>query len=170
MFPVSNLICSIQEDLQVHELGMINEGAWKVLNKVVHSPYYGGYIDIEAEEIVFFRLKADVTNSEKIDGIYHLNDNTFNITATCLDETDRDTIVVNENLRLKKLRPQSGQHKDVVFTNYKPHDREIMLEEPSQQVEIHAPGTYTFRLTYNHNVDDKTLRFQRYITVSLDDN
>jgi len=170
MFPVSNLTCSLEDDLIVHELGMINEDAWRILNKIVHAPYCGGYIDRSEEEIVFFKLKADVTNSEKRDGIYHLNGSTFNITATCLDETDMDTMVVNENLILKKLRPQGGQHKNVVFTNYKPRDREIKLAEPSQQVKIHAPGKYTFRITYNHNVDDKTFRFERYITVSLDDN
>jgi hypothetical protein len=169
MFPVSNLVCNFQEDLQVHELGMINEDAWKVLNKVVHAPYCGGYIDVEAEEIVFFRLKADVTNSEKIDGIYHLNDNTFNITATCIDETDMDVIVINDSLLLKKLRPPTGGHKDVVFTNYKPSDREIQLTEPTQQVKVKAPGRYTFRLTYNHSVDDKIFPLLRHITVDLDD-
>jgi hypothetical protein len=177
MFPVSNLKCSDAPELKVIELGQISQHAWTILNKIIHVPYYGGYIIPEEREIIYYRLKADVSNSYKTDGKYHTTDSKLTITAKCLDEQDGDVMDVRDsgNLRIKKLRltEPPKQHSKLLLLSCLEDENDINAKEVEmtsnvQHIEIQAAGEYTLRLSYIHYDEQREYRFERYITIQYE--
>jgi hypothetical protein len=172
MFPVSNLQCTDDSDLHVIELGHINKSAWDLLNKIVHIPYYGGYIDSDQEEIIYYRLKASVSDSIKENGKYYTSSDVLTITAKCLDENDDDILQV-QNLQLKKLRltdPPKLHRELILIDPTRPDEHNIKIlsmTSNTQQIKIQSPGEYTLRLTYIHtDTDNRSFNLERYITIN----
>lgn len=167
MFPVTNLKCTDAPDMKILDLGNINEKAWVVINKIVHSPYYSGYISEKTKEIIYYRLKSSVSNSDKKDGIYHITSNKCDITVSCLDEHGDDVIIPGDDLQVKKLRSTRppGLHSRCIFDKHASGVREISLNQPRFTANFEELGEYTLRLTYKHPVGSGFMFFERYLNI-----
>ena len=173
LFPLTNLKCSDQGNLQVIELGHLNKQAWEILNKIIHVPYYNGLIDTQEQEIYYFKFKAYVDNSTKVEDKIHVTNNDVNITFKCLDESDINIIdTFTNNIHAKILRqtqpPKQSHHLHYVVDNTHVNGREIDINNDHLQLHLAKPGEYTLRYTYTHNMNGTDLYFERYMTLVYD--
>ena len=173
VFPLDNPRINENSGLIVHELGMINEPTWSMLKKISNRPYYTGLLDMEQQEITYYKLQAT-----PIGEIHRLENKTYysktNKLAFKLELLDEHGQLYDSTLdiKIKKITGRSNSKLgDYNFTQpVDTKDRVVYIKNGGTfEVKLNQVAQFSIRITTHLSVNEHLLPVDRYITFCHDE-
>jgi len=167
-FPLTNMSIQGNRGLTIHSLGKINEPTWRVLKKCSSSTYYIGFLNIEAEEIEYFKLKAvPGENTSITDKSYHSDKNVISIQVQLVDEHGELASNMPE-IQVKKITGRVN--KELGDYNFIDHgaSRGKITTSPNStfQVQMLSVGQYSLKISgMFFREDNPVAELKRYAII-----
>lgn len=173
VFPLDDPRINGNTGLIVHELGMINEPTWAMLKKISSRPYYLGLLDMEQQEIIYYKLKATPVGeiSRTANKTYHNKTNSLAFKIELLDEHG----CLHDNgmdIKIKKITGRSNS-KLGDYNFIKPvttNDRYIYIENGGMfEIKLNQVAQFSIRATAHLLINNQLLSVDRYLTFCHDE-
>lgn len=152
-FKVQNPTIQNNQGTTVHEIGQVNEQTWRVLKKCSTSPYYIGFLDLENEEIEYFKLKSfpiDNTHVESTESnkIYYGDDNVISFHVMLLDEHG-DLAGNTDGVNVKKITGRVNKTLgDYKFIDPDDDNKSVTVSNGSCfSLQINSVGQYSLKVS-----------------------
>jgi hypothetical protein len=162
VFPLDDPKINNNENLEIFELGRINEPTWKMLKKISNRPYYAGFLDYEEDEINYFKLSTTPTCDADRDEnkIYSSVNNQLTFSAQVYDEYGNVANIDNQ-IQVKKISGRSNSK----IGNYTINDsksREVTIDNGGEfNINILEKSQFSIKVTAKLT---SGIKLNRYIT------
>lgn len=168
-FPLTNMSIQNNTGLTIHEIGKINQPTWEILKKCSSSTYYIGFLDVDNEDIAYFKLKAYPVGGTQVNNkVYYNYDNIISMQVKLIDEHG-DVADNIGKLEVKKITGRGNRELgDYEFIDHDTRGRKITIDNnDTVSVKINSIGQYSMKISGDFVINNITAaNLRRFVTIA----